>query len=89
MNENIKVVLERVSVCILPGLGLLSLAGVTLGGGVLSLFGVMGLVLGGSGAFFGFSFLLGFAVTMLGLVLTAHRFFLLQKSTEAVKVKDD
>ena len=88
MNENIRLVLERVSGWILPGLGLLSLAGVTLGGGVLSLFGLLGLLMGGYDGFCGFSFLLGFVVTMSGLVLTAQRLFLLQKSNEVVKVKN-
>ncbi|MGJ8723279.1 MAG: hypothetical protein ACSHYB_01885 [Roseibacillus sp.] len=89
MNKNISEVLKQVSGWILPGLGLLNLVGVVLGGGVLSLFAVMGLLVGGSGAFFGFSFLLGFVVTMLGFVLTAHRFFQLQKENELVKAKID
>ena len=79
MNENTKLMLKQVGEWILPSLGLVTLAGVTLGGGALSFLGVMGLLIGGSEGFFSFAFLLGFLVTMGGLVLTAQNFFRLQK----------
>ena len=79
MNENTRMMLKQVSGWILPGLGLVTLASVALGGVALAFFGAMGLMVFGSDGFFGFALLLGFVVTILGLILTAQRFFQLQK----------
>ena len=75
MNEKTKETVDAVAKVAFPALGALTLLGVILAGGGLSIASLFGLLVFYEPGFFGLTFVVGFLVAALGTVMLSQRLF--------------
>ena len=85
MNDKTKETVNAVAKVAFPTLGALTLLGLILAGGILSIASLFGMLVFYEPGFFGFTFFIGFTVATLGTVMLSQRLFQLKLGTIPVE----